>query len=190
MVITGNRKHPVDRVKAESNAAICERANQVKGNVAMNSRRVRNSRTVLVSAAIAHLLAWAAFLWIALYPHAYQGVSATPLNVSGAGATDTEREREVERYSASYAEINGYGALIPLFVPVLATAVALFSLVAWKERRAANTWVLWISAIILLLFCGLGYLSFGVLYLPAAVALILAAAVFSLSPRRPDSSSA
>ena len=113
MVITGNRKHPVDRVKAESNAAICERANQVKGNVAMNSRRVRNSRTVLVSAAIAHLLAWAAFLWIALYPHAYQGVSATPLNVSGAGATDTEREREVERYSASYAEINGYGALIP-----------------------------------------------------------------------------
>ena len=132
----------------------------------MNSHQVRKSRVAIASATAAHVLGWAAFLWIAFWPHVYQVVSGTPVNVDGTGATETM----VVRSSASFTDVNGYWTLIPLFVPLLVTGLALLFLLTRMERRAANALVVWGLSAVLLVFCGFGYLSVGILYLPAAIA--------------------
>ena len=80
--------------------------------------RIKHSRAAVVSATITHILAWAAFLWLALWPYAYQEISATAVSVDGSGVTT----KEEVRHSASITEVNGYWVLLPLFVPVLVTA--------------------------------------------------------------------
>ena len=146
---------------------------------------MKSGRIATVSAAIAHVLAWAAFLWIAFWPHAYQGVSATPVQVDELGNPVGAVESEVVRHSASFIEVNGIGALLPLFIPALLTGVALMALLVWEGRHLRNRLILGGLAAVLLVFCGLGYLSFGILYLPAALALIIAAVAFSFGLRLP-----
>ena len=88
------------------------------------------------------------------------------------------------RYSASVTEVNGYWVIIPLLVPVLATAAALLSL-TWKGGRGGNILILSGMAVILIVFCVLGLLSIGVFYLPAAIASIVTAAAFGFRPGLP-----
>ena len=151
-------------------------ADENKENITIIFRQAKSSRTAVVSATVAHILAWAAFLWIAFWPHSYQGVSAAAVSVDGSGITTSE----VVRYTRSFTDVNGYWILIPLFVPVLVTAMALLSLLTWKGGRVGNTLILAGLALILLVFCVLGILSFGIFYLPAAIASIATAAVYGL----------
>ena len=169
----------------------------------MNSHWAKKSRVAFALATVAHVLGWAAFLWIVLWPNSYQGVSATPVsvdgpnfyrgvsatpvsvdgpnfyrgvsatlvNVDGTGATESV---EVHRYS-SFTEVNGYWLVIPLFVPVIVTGLALLFVLTRRERRVSNALVVWGLSAVLLVFCGLGYYSFGMTYLPAAIALIVTA---------------
>ena len=65
-----------------------------------------------------------------------------------------------------------------LFVPVVVTGLALMFLLTRTVRRGANALVVWGLPAVLLVFCGLGYLSFGVIYLPAAIALVVTAVAF------------
>ena len=199
----------------------------------MTSRQAKNSRTAVVSAKVAHILAWAAFLWIAFWPHSYQGVALIDVGVDGSSTMTTEAwmpfclhsyqgvsvgdvnidgsstmtnemwmpfcphsyqgvsvadvsvdgssttTSVMVRYTRSFADVNGYWALIPLFAPVLVTAMALLSLLIWKGGRAGKTLTLSGLAVILLALCVLE-LSIGVLYLPAAIVSIVTAAVFGL----------
>ena len=156
----------------------------------MNSHWAKKSRVAFALATVAHVLGWAAFLWIVLWPNSYQGVSATPVsvdgpnfyrgvsatlvNVDGTGATESV---EVHRYS-SFTEVNGYWLVIPLFVPVIVTGLALLFVLTRRERRVSNALVVWGLSAVLLVFCGLGYYSFGMTYLPAAIALIVTAVAF------------
>ena len=145
----------------------------------MNSPQAGKSRTFIASiafAAVSHVLAWAAFLWMVYWPDFYQGVSASPVESGGNFATDSV----TVRHSASFVEVNGYGPLIPLFVPVLVTGLALAFLLTRTEWRKANAPVLWLHLAVLLLHGGLGYLSFGILYAPSVIALAAAVAVFGL----------
>ena len=135
-------------------------------------------RVAVKSAAVAHALAWAAFLWMAFWPHAYQGVSATPVQVDELGNVIGTAEIETVRHSASIVEVNGIGVLLPLFIPVILTGLALIFLLTWKGRSAVRVLVIAGLALALLVFCFLGYLSFGVIYLPAALALIASAFLF------------
>ena len=89
----------------------------------MNSHWAKKSRVAFALATVAHVLGWAAFLWIVLWPNSYQGVSATPvsvdgpnfyrgvsatlLNVDGTGATESV---EVHRYSS----FTGSRSALPL----------------------------------------------------------------------------
>ena len=98
----------------------------------------------------------------------------TLINVDGTGATESV---EVHRYS-SFTEVNGYWLVIPLFVPVIVTGLALLFVLTRRERRVSNALVVWGLSAILLVFCGLGYYSFGMKYLPAAIALIVTAVAF------------
>ena len=111
----------------------------------MNPHKVKKGRVTVASATVAHVLGWAAFLWIVLI---------------------------------SFSEFNGYWPVLALFVPVVVTGLALMFLLTRKVRRVANALVVWGLSAILLAFCGLGYLSFGILYLPAAIALIVTAVAF------------
>ncbi len=139
-------------------------------------QEIKKNRAATVSATITHLLAWAAFLWLALWPYSYQGISAAAVSVDGGGETTTE----VVRYSASLTEVNGYWVLLPLSAPVLVTALALLSLLTWKGKggRVGNTLILGSLAVVLLIFSVLGLLSIGLFYLPAAIASIMTAIIF------------
>ena len=79
---------------------------------------------------------------------------------------------------ASFSEFNGYWSVLAFFVPVVVTGLALMFLLTRRVRRVANALVVWGLSVVLLVFCGLGYLSFGILYLPAAIALIVTAVAF------------
>ncbi len=141
-------------------------------------------RPAIIAAAIAHILAWLAFLWLTFWPHSYQGVSATPVQVDERGNPVGVMEMGVERVSASFIEVNGVWALLPLFIPVALTGLALMALLAWSEGGVQRRILLWILTAILLGFCVLGYLSIGIMYVPAAIVLTVAAVLQSLRPTR------
>ena len=136
------------------------------------------SSPAAIAAAVAHALAWAAWLWIALWPHSYQGVSATPVQVDELGNVIGTAEQVVVRHSASFLEVNGIWPVLALFIPVVLTGLALIALLTWKGRSAGRVLIIGGLALALLAFCVLGYLSFGVMYLPAALALIVSACLF------------
>ena len=117
-------------------------------------------------------------------PHSYQGVSVADVSVDGSSTTTSV----MVRYTRSFTDVNGYWVLIPLFVPVLVTAMARLLLLTWKGGRTGKTLILSGLAVILLVLCVLE-LSIGVLYLPAAIVSMVTAAVFGLrigSPKLND----
>ena len=85
--------------------------------------------------------------------------------------------------SASFVEENGWAALLPMFLPVLLTGLALIALCLWTGGRRGIALIVAGMAAALLAFCGLGYLSFGILYSPAALAMIVAAVAVGFRPR-------
>ena len=131
------------------------------------------------SATFAHALAWVAFLWLAFWPYAYQGVSATPVQVDELGNPVGAAQSEVVQHSASLIEVNGIGILAPLLVPVTLTGLALIILLTWRVRGIRNTSALWVTAVALLAFCLLTSLSVGTFFVPSALALTVAAGIFS-----------
>ena len=145
---------------------------------------MRTERAAIIAAVIAHVLAWGAFLWLAFWSYAYQGVSATPVQVNELGNPVGEMEMGVERHSASLVEVNGVQVLLPLFIPALLTGMALIALLAWSEGGVRRKILVWILTAALLGFCVLGYLSIGVLYVPAAIALVVATVLQSLRSGR------
>ena len=94
-------------------------------------------------------------------------------------------ESEVVRHTASFVEVNGVWVLIPLFVPAILTGLALMALLTWKGSPLGLTLILWVLTVALLALCLLASLSLGVLYIPSALALIVASAIVSLRLRLP-----
>jgi hypothetical protein len=134
---------------------------------------VKSNRAVVISSAVAHGLAWAAFLWLVFWPSFYQGTRVTPVGPDGSGG-------EVVPVSASIIEGNGLGVLVPLLVPVALTAVGLLNALTGDRRNTRSKLLLWASAAPLIVFCGLAMFSIGMFYLPAAVALIVSAVIMSV----------
>ncbi len=102
------------------------------------------------------------------------GVSVTPVPYESP-VLDSGVSGESTRVSASFIEENGLRALLLLLVPVVLTAVGVLTALITGIRRARHKQFLWISAVLLLGFCGMGMFSIGLFYLPAAVVLIVAA---------------
>ena len=108
------------------------------------------------------------------------GVEATA-SPSGSG----EVAATTYTLSASFIEANGWWVLIPLFVPVLLSGLALI-VVLWfaGANSLPKRFMLFGLAIACLVFCLLGYLSFGVLFLPAALAMTITAFLSLYQTRR------
>ena len=135
--------------------------------------RVKRFDVSAILTAVAHALAWAGALWLALGP-VYQGVSVTavtPGDVAG----------QPVRFTATLIEANGLTVLPVLLAPVALTALALLAILLTDAGQARRRVFLWVSAALLLGFCAVGSLSIGLFYLPAALALIFSAILGSLS---------
>ena len=122
-----------------------------------------------IAAWTAHVLAWAVGAVLVFVP-TYEGVSVQP-------ALPGEPAGELVRTSATLLEVNGPRVLLLLAFPVFATAAAVWGVqfAAAQELRRRKL-LLWVPAITLLAFCVVGALSVGLLYFPAALALLIAAA--------------
>ena len=106
------------------------------------------------------LLALGAALFLALWPYYYRGES---VSVDG---------RIIERTHASLIEENGFEVLPLLLLPMA------LCLSAWLLFFLKNQWTkafMWAAAILLLVFSFFTGLTVGAFYLPAALALLLAA---------------
>lgn len=139
-------------------------------------------RISLWSAAAAQAFAWAALVFLALWPFSYQGVSTTAVSVNPdlkstavLQLSESPTSSDQQDFNASLIDVNGPGVLLALLIPVAISAVGL-SAVAFKSlNRRLRRGLLWGSAVLMLVFCGLALFSVGAFYLPAAAALIVAA---------------
>ena len=113
---------------------------------------------VLWGTALAHGLAWAAFLWLVLWP-----------------LTDT---------SASFIEVNEVWVVLYFLIPVVLTGLAFLTVWYWNPTRWTGTVILWAMAALLLVFCVLGMLSYGILFVPAFLASATTAVVSMFTGKR------
>ena len=130
----------------------------------------RPAPTVWVALA-ALSLAVAAGSWLAFYPGFYEGVSVT-------AASSGEVVQRSDQ--ASLLAENGMWALGLLAVPVALTGLGVFG--AARSLRV----LLWSVAVVLLVVSVISAMTIGLFYLPAAIALLVAAALCdsSRAPRR------
>lgn len=120
-----------------------------------------------VSAWVALGLAVAAGIYLAVGP-AYEGVEVT-------AAAPGESSAQVRRLTATYIEMNGLRAAALLVVPVAVSGLAVWAVHARDAGRIRRRASLWIFAVVLLGLCAVTFLSIGLLYLPAGIALLAAA---------------
>ena len=110
------------------------------------------NRITTVSVWTAHGLAWVVGVWGSI------GIIATGMFVERSGLT-----------------------LVPAFlVPILLTYIPLAAIHLVKPGQAKRKILLWCPAVALLVFCGLTLVSFGIAYLPVALALFVAAVADSI----------
>ena len=114
-------------------------------------------------------------MWLGFGP-SYRGVSVTPVLPDGSGG-------EATQFTATLIEVNGVDVVLWLLVPVLLTVIALLAVHLVNPGQANRKILLWCTAAALLVFCALAIFSFGILYVPAALALLVAAVAASM-PRR------
>ena len=128
---------------------------------------MRTSRAALVSAAIAHALAWAAALYLLLAAaYVVETVDAT---------LPGEQPAEPVRTTETFVEANGLYGMAVAFAPAVLTGVALFGLLALRDRHALRMTALWVPSIAVAALCFGAIFTIGLLYVPAAVALFVAA---------------
>ena len=132
---------------------------------------MRPRMLVLVWPLLAHVAAWAAFLWLVFWPFAYRGVSTQ------AAPPGSDAAPVVTELSASFIETNGLWVVFPLLIPVVLTGLAYLAGWYWNSMRWTRSAFLWALAFLTLGFCALGILSIGAFYLPAALALVVTAIV-------------
>ena len=121
---------------------------------------------------VAHVLAWFASLFMAFGP-IYQSVSSTVETRPGGFAIESVETTE------TLLEANGLSALPLLVGPVVLTALVVAILMTARIRPSTRKVSLWVAAVLLLGFSVVGALSIGAFYLPAAVALVVAAVMGS-----------
>ena len=128
---------------------------------------MRAVRVPLVAGAIAHALAWAVLLFL---------IFATTYTSQTVEATlPGEPPAEPVTATATFVEVNGLSALAIVATPVALTGLALLGLLAFRDRHARRIAWLWVSTIGVIGFCFVAIYSVGLLYLPAGVALMVAA---------------
>jgi hypothetical protein len=81
--------------------------------------------------------------------------------------------------SETLLKANGLSAFPLLIGPVVLTALVVAMLMTTRIKPSTRKVSLWVAAVLLLGFCVVGALSIGMFYLPAALALVVAAVLGS-----------
>lgn len=118
----------------------------------------------MISTGTAHVLAWVVVLWLVFGP-VYQGASVTAV---APGATPSEPSRT----TSTLIEVNGWRVLPILLMPAALTGLALLTVLRTRAGQVRRQVLVWVQAVLLLVFCALGSFSIGVFYLPSALALV------------------
>ncbi len=152
---------------------------------------MKRFRISLWSAIAAQSFAWAALFFLALWPYSYQGVSAIPVNRNLESTATLQRSESPsslgqQDFNASLIDVNGPGVILALLIPVAITAVALNAVAFRRLNRGLRLGMLWGSTVLMLVFCVIALFSVGVFYVPAAIALIVAA-ISGLGRAQPQS---
>ena len=83
---------------------------------------MKRRRLVVAWPLLAHATAWAAFLWVVLWPSTYRGVEVKAVQAG------SQESPQVTYVSASFIETNGLWAVpIPMWAPVALTGLALLA---------------------------------------------------------------
>ena len=124
--------------------------------------------SVALSAGLAHVLTWAAGLFLAFGP-VYRGVSTSVSENPGGFSIESARTTE------TLLDVNGLSVLPLLVAPVVVTAIVVATVMTTRPATPTRKVSLWVAAVLLLGFCAAGVFSIGVFYVPAAVSLMVAA---------------
>jgi hypothetical protein len=130
------------------------------------------TRVTRISATTSLLLALAAGVGLLLWPCAYQGIEVEAQPAPG-GAV---QQRQL---CATLIQANGVDVLGVLALPVLLAGVGLVAV------RAGRRGILATVMVALVVFCLLTLASVGLLYLPAAAALVIAVVGWRQRPSAP-----
>ena len=147
-------------------------------------------RVASAAAWMALAMACCVGLWLGLGP-AYHSVSATA-SVSPAGGVPvapvapavSDSGGDPATSTLTLVDVNGLGVIWLLVVPVLLAVLAVLTVDATTPGGLLRTMLLWVFAVSLSVLSLLASLSIGMLYLPASLALLGAAANASAG-RRP-----
>lgn len=134
----------------------------------------------MVAATVSLFLAAVAASFLLFAPCTYRGVRATAEVEVGGGSSHQEE------FCASLIEVNGVGVMIPVAIPVALAAIAAISSMVGvraavstvgvrRPLRLGMRIVVWIGAVLSLLFSIATGFSIGLLYMPASVGLLVAA---------------
>ena len=117
----------------------------------------------LAAALLAHIFAWAATLFFLFWP-VYGGVSARP-GESGVSSVSGK----------TLIEVNGLWAALLIVLPIIFTAAALIASLPGAAHPRVMLILRWTAFALTLLFCAAGIYSIGILYIPAAIGIFVAA---------------
>ena len=117
--------------------------------------------------------ALAASTLFAFYPMASSSAISSSMTADG-----VEQVRVTHRAAETLLQHEGPGVLVVLAVPVVIALAAVFG-----TRSRHRSGVRMVLASMLMLGCMLGAMTVGIFYIPAAVALLLSAAVTRASTR-------
>ena len=122
----------------------------------------------LTAALVSHALAWVAVVLLVFMPF-YRGESAT---ATPKGAIPGE----VVQSTATLIEVNGWGVLPILLVPVVISGIGLLAALVAGRGLILRRAPLVIAGLLLMGFCIAGSFTIGMFYLPAALAMAVSGA--------------
>jgi|GEM_PF-1714255 hypothetical protein len=141
----------------------------------------------LTAALVGHIFAWAALLVLIFWTGFYSGESTTAVAVNSTGSqsqatlTFVEAETTTESLSASVVDLHGLRIVPILALPVALTAAAAMAVVLLTTRPRFGISLAWTCTIAIVVFSLLSASSIGLFYFPAAMALIPASLLASIS---------
>jgi cytochrome bd-type quinol oxidase subunit 2 len=138
---------------------------------ATKARKIIDKSIANALAGIGLLLAVGALLFLTFWTGFYHGEAVSPDG------------NVVQETSASLIEENGMDVLGVLIFPVV---LSLIGLLASFSQTKAGKIGMWVSAILLLLFGLVTWISLGPFYLPAGLTLVIAAISARTSNRQQD----